>query len=253
MKNENIRLFAKFGKREHLEQITNGKIRFTPTIQYIKIEEEQKNKGQGDKNEGLLHFIPQKLNINGKDYDISKKKINFKVQGVNNIPVLCLMALSAESFENNNDNKYLIELKEDIKETIKRDFTNADTVLLILEPKKLITEIEKICQCKHELVNYYDFKENSFSYYNYLTSVNSDTTGKMQEDDIYKHLLCKDSYFKSQNEYRIIKMDEKIDNAISIDFNFNSKYKLLPIENILKQFKFTNKDWRIINDNSTIL
>lgn len=40
-------LFIKYGKN-HLEQIINGSIRFVPSREYIKLEKEQHNKGQGD-------------------------------------------------------------------------------------------------------------------------------------------------------------------------------------------------------------
>ena len=44
--------FIKYGEKEHLQQIIDGKLRFTPSQTYIKIEEKQHNKGQGDLLEG---------------------------------------------------------------------------------------------------------------------------------------------------------------------------------------------------------
>lgn len=37
--------FIKYGEQEHLQQIIDGKLRFTPSQTYIKIEEKQHNKG----------------------------------------------------------------------------------------------------------------------------------------------------------------------------------------------------------------
>ncbi len=44
----------KFGKRAHLQQIVEGRIRFSPIENYVKLEEQQQIKGQGDKLEAKL-------------------------------------------------------------------------------------------------------------------------------------------------------------------------------------------------------
>lgn len=46
-------IFIKSGEEEHLQQIVDGSLRFSPSQVYVKMEEEQHNKGQGDINELL--------------------------------------------------------------------------------------------------------------------------------------------------------------------------------------------------------
>lgn len=46
--------FVKYGKKEHLQQIVSGKLRFSPSQNYIKMEELLHNKGQGDLLEGKM-------------------------------------------------------------------------------------------------------------------------------------------------------------------------------------------------------
>ena len=45
-------VFIKYGEEEHLKQIVNGSLRFSPSEFYVKMEEEQHNKGQGDMLDG---------------------------------------------------------------------------------------------------------------------------------------------------------------------------------------------------------
>jgi hypothetical protein len=45
-------ILIKYGEEEHLKQIVNGSLRFSPSEVYVKMEEEQHNKGQGDMLDG---------------------------------------------------------------------------------------------------------------------------------------------------------------------------------------------------------
>lgn len=49
-----IEFMIKYGKAEHLQQIIDGSLRLTPSQDYIKIEESQHNRGQGDLLEGKM-------------------------------------------------------------------------------------------------------------------------------------------------------------------------------------------------------
>ena len=60
--------FIKYGEKEHLQQIVDGKLRFTPSQTYIKIEEKQHNKGQGDLLEGRM-----KIKIEGARMELYLK------------------------------------------------------------------------------------------------------------------------------------------------------------------------------------
>ena len=53
-----ITFLYKFGKREHLEQLQNGSIRFMSAAHYQKMEQESGNKGIGDVKDSRIVEVP---------------------------------------------------------------------------------------------------------------------------------------------------------------------------------------------------
>lgn len=94
--------FIRYGEKEHLQQIVDGKLRFTPSQTYIKIEEKQHNKGQGDLLEGKM-----KIKIEGaRMYHLEtneylgifpKSTVVISIQDVSNMPIFCLSYYGEES------------------------------------------------------------------------------------------------------------------------------------------------------------
>jgi len=85
----------KYGKREYLEQIVAGKIRFAPSQTYIKIEEMQNNKGQGDLLEGKMKIKFERAQLFHPETGdllctIYNQTLLMSIQDVNNMPVFCL-------------------------------------------------------------------------------------------------------------------------------------------------------------------
>ena len=60
----------KFGKKEYLEQLINGKIYFSNARRFIAMEEEQQKKGQGDAYEGRI-LLPA-FNVEIHDHDTNE-------------------------------------------------------------------------------------------------------------------------------------------------------------------------------------
>lgn len=85
----------RFGHKEHLEQILNGKIRFTSLKKY----QREENKNIGDINEGIRSFLHQNGDLkitfshplleHGKEIDISKSISSFKDYPDNKKYVAC--------------------------------------------------------------------------------------------------------------------------------------------------------------------
>ena len=63
-----ILFLIKFGKKTHLQDILNNKLRFAPSQQYIEQEQKLYDKGQGDLLEGKMkiHWVFFKFCVNTK-------------------------------------------------------------------------------------------------------------------------------------------------------------------------------------------
>ena len=57
------KFMIKYGKEEHLQQLVDGKIRFAPSQTYVRLEEAQHNKGQGDLLEGKMKIKMQSARL----------------------------------------------------------------------------------------------------------------------------------------------------------------------------------------------
>lgn len=91
--------FIKYGEKEHLQQIVDGKLRFTPSQTYIKIEEKQHNKGQGDllegkmkiKIEGARMYHPETNEYLGT---LPKSTVVISIQDVSNMPIFVYLIMA---------------------------------------------------------------------------------------------------------------------------------------------------------------
>jgi len=239
----------KYGEEEHLKQLVNGKIRFTPSQTYIKIEEMQHNKGQGDLLEGKM-----KLKIEGaRMHDPNTNEfigmlpagdIVISVQDVNNMPVFCLAQYSNENVTDYvNDKNYTIVLSDEKVKKIQGDFPKASHALIILEPDKFIEDVKNITnhQFANGVIHYYDYEINPIQMFMFLTTgsetIQTNAVMSMTYGNRYRHLLCKDISFSSQDEYRFIGLDELISEPVFYSFSFRSQYLIVPIEQLKQPLK----------------
>lgn len=228
------KIFIKYGIKEHLKQIVNGKLRFSPSQNYVKMEELLHNKGQGDLLEGKMllqieggHCCDPKTNELREI--LPKCRMLVDIQDVNNMPVFCLSSyLIAE------DN--ILSLEQNHLDLIKNDFPDATHALIIQAPDTFIQDVYSIAGHKiiSDRIKYYDYSINTIQMYMYLTTgdekiVNNST---MIYDNRYRHLLCKDISFSNQQEYRFIILDELIKSPTFYDFQFNSQYKIVSIDEL---------------------
>lgn len=237
----------KYGKEEHLKQIVNGSIRFAPSQTYVKMEELLHNKGQGDLLDGKM-----KLKIESAemfDYETNNLKaaipnciFTISIQDVNDMPIFCVSHYGCEdtsSYESKN--KYKISLRPDKLNCIKQDFSEATHALIILEPDKFITGVQAINghQITSDQIRYYNYEENSLEMYMYLATGNADIrineTLTLTYENRYRHLLCKDTDFEKQQEYRFIVLDDLISKPVFYQFEFSSEYILVPFDELKKE------------------
>lgn len=233
----------KYGKEEHLKQIIDGKIRFSPSQTYIKMEKELHNKGQGDLLEGKMRI--KSTNTRMHDYETKELKLECPnadfivgLDEVNNMPIFCISKYDMEdTIDYIDKNNYKICISQDEIESIKKDFSSATHALIILEPDRFIDSIKQIDRgIKNGEIRYYDYSINPLQMFMYLTTgeeeIITNQVLSFTEDNKYRILFCKDIAFANQKEYRFINTQRLIDEAISCDFNFNTKYLLIPIEEL---------------------
>lgn len=237
-----LRYFVKYGEEKHLQQIVDGALRFTPSQTYVKLEETQHNKGQGDLLEGKFKIKIESAKMFHPETDellgvFPKSTLTISIQDVSNMPIFCLSHYGDEYIEEVDGEEKIVFDENHIQE-IKCDFPKATHALIILEPEKFIGDVENIVghEVVGDVIHYYDYDINSLQMYMFLTTGNTelkkDEMLTMTYDNRYRHLLCKDISFEKQREYRFIGIDELIEEPIFYSFDFSSRYMIVPIEQL---------------------
>ena len=166
--------------------------------------------------------------------------VTISIQDVNNIPIFCLSHYD-EKYIKELDGKRNIILKEKELENVQKDLPKATHALIILEPEKFIQDVHKSLDNKvvDDEIRYYNYDENPLEMYTFLATGNTKRIQSgvqyMEYKNRYRHLLCKDIDFENQREYRFIALDEMITSPKFYDFEFTSKYMLVPIDELKKE------------------
>lgn len=235
----------KFGRKEHLEQIVNGNVRFSPAEVYVKQEKEQHEKGQGDLLEGKIGIYFEELKFKDektKDVVMERKqeRVLLTIDKINENPIFCLSEFHEDDVEDYiNNSNYQIKIKKEKIESLKKDFKDADSALIILQPDVFISDVNAIENHKvfsHEIL-YYDYSSKipDLDMFEFLcnTKVTKENSRLfMSIEDSYRILFCKDKDFINQQEYRFVIVDEKITKPQFYSFTFNSRYLLVSIEEL---------------------
>lgn len=245
------KFLIKYGKKDHLQQIVDGQIRFAPSQTYIRIEEQQHNKGQGDLLEGKMKIKMQRARLHSIGTNELIKELPagtmlVSLQDVNNMPVFCISQYDEHQITDYIDElNYTISLSNEKIEAIQKDFPDASHALIILEPDKFIHDVSNIDDHKFvsDSIHYYDYEINPMQMFMFLTTgeetVQQNIELSMTYDNRYRSLLCKDISFSQQDEYRFIEISELISEPIFYSFNFTSRYLLVPIEQLKKPLLIT--------------
>ncbi|AZV56766.1 hypothetical protein [Clostridium sp. AWRP] len=219
----NILFLAKFSELSNLKKLKNGNMYFSNAENFRKIEEEQFIRGQGDKYDGMFNiftvsakFIPNKSTDN--EYVVNNIPFSIDFEGNKNKAVFCIMAGTKENcIEYEGKNHYKIKFNKEQSNLIKNHFRNADSVLIIKNPLAFIENIHTniknhICDNK---VFYYKNNRLTDKFINFIFQTNFNNIGKREmsinQNNVHRFLLCKDEFFKLQQEYRFILYDTFID------------------------------------------
>lgn len=162
------KFMIKYGKEEHLQQLVDGKIRFAPSQTYVRLEEAQHNKGQGDLLEGKMKIKMQSARLHSIETnelirELPAGTMVVSLQDVNNMPVFCISQYDERQISDYTDElHYTITLSDEKIECIQNDFPEASHALIILEPDKFINEVRNIDGHRFvsDSIRYYDYDIN---------------------------------------------------------------------------------------------
>lgn len=232
---KDIYFFVKFGKKEYLESLYRGIVRFNTLGFYKNYEEDnEKKKGIGDKTEGclLINNISIKLIshvTNELIFEGPADSAVFQSPEYLTKPVMCLSFID-------NDNLWIKEKKEDsINAKIK--FSNEQKEMyrefgdsaLVIHPVNFLEKINNILSRQglshiKGAVEYSDFSINQLQRIQHYI------------DGDAKAVFWKDKFFEPQKEYRIFILNRDISEPFEINIGSMSNYAcLIPAEDLLNE------------------
>lgn len=244
-------IFIKYGKEQHLQQIVDGSIRFAPSQNYVIMEQELHNKGQGDLLDGKMKIKAESVRLHHPEtnellWTLPQCQFIVSIQDVNNMPVFCLSKYDGTDILAEKD-KMFVDIDKTKIDGIKNDFKDATHALIIFEPEKFIEDVSKIKGYKivSDTIRYYDYEYNTIQMYSFLSSgmeeYNKNVEKAVTYDNRYRHLLCKDTSFSVQQEFRFVILDQLIDEAVFYPIDFSSKYIIVPIDDLYNKIPFLER------------
>ncbi len=234
-----ILFFVIIGKMDHLQQIIDGSLRFSPSQRYIELEEKQHNKGQGDLLEGRMKIKCTSVKVYHPDTNqflgkIENVVVTMAIQDVKNIPAFCLTAGNRlHCLEYINECEYTVKFNDIQKNTILKNFPDADAALVFLQPEKFINDITRKYNCISDFIRYYDYDILTTDMLCTILGVEEikpKTKYYLTYDNKFRHLLCKDMAFKNQDEYRFLILGEYIEEPKKYEYELTSDYILVNLK-----------------------
>lgn len=228
---DKIICLLKFGEKEHMEGLACGEMYFSNALNFRQIEEKELIKGQGDKLEGGSSIQAQDVTMidnESKEIICSGFRGNFLVhyEPANLLPVYCLFACYEKDCTVHDDGTLEFHFSEEVKENIKEHFPRANSVAIIKNPDEFIANVKATIgtESVSGLVNYFSLygfdsaegKANDLQYFKYLTQdippqkVEEGLKYTFSAKYVYRSLLCKDVFFRNEQEYRFILPNDKI-------------------------------------------
>ncbi|SKC58121.1 hypothetical protein [Maledivibacter halophilus] len=242
MGSQEILFLVKFGRREHLVELENGKVYFSNSGRFNDIEKEQLKKGQGDTLDGRMLINATDVVIRDHESDkvinrIDEAIMNMGFDGVNKMPVFCLTSGFITDCEYYySANRYKIKFDKEKERIIREHFGDADSALVIETPKDFIRCVTQAFEekCYSELVRYYDMSILTMDRLEYLTGASDRFNNKrvftMTTDNVYRHLYCKDDFFIQQQEFRFVVPEITITNPKTFDIEKGFKSRLVSVD-----------------------
>ncbi len=214
-------LFIKFGEKEHLKSLQNGKLYMRNLKYYNDLEKDTGIFGIGDVNDGKFILNNIHFHIHEKDTDkyigeFVSPKISLEQDDFKYAPVFCLYTMDKrnlfkEGVKKDDEGIYEFHLgfNSSDKENISKNFK--DYALLILNNDIFLEKIKKAflnnnIEIVGNKVSYTDLNINDADYVKDIS--NSNTRIPFWKDK---------NKFDYQQEYRILGLNKRIEDSIELD------------------------------------
>ena len=245
-----VKFFLKFGKRSRLKNLQDGKLFFSHAKKFRYYEDKLQMKGQGDRLEGGMMIAAKDMAItDNKNYRLElagNNSVIFRIEAASLLPVFCVFSCFEKDCVVSQSGKLSVKLSDEQKETIYSHFPKADTVAIISNPEQFISDVQSTIgfECKSELVHYFHLNKldsgmniaNDMEYYQYLMKdipPKKEGRGKrysLKAEHAYRSLLCKDEFFRGEQEYRFILPGIKIEEPRLFPVQLQQKIELQDLD-----------------------
>jgi len=203
--------FLKF--TDYPDSLLDGEVYMGTLKNYIEMEKESGLKGRGDKFEAAQVFYDLDVTMSTIDTKkvIAKGKaanLYVRVNGDENKPVYCLFALTDKHFkyvsEDDENMHFILDIADDDVQHMLEKFSSQ---LVLLQATELLKRFEQKSNEKdyaiaHGFVEYDDYFINN--------SKRLESYFKRSQDVFF----WKDKYFEKQNEYRVVILNQEIEEAL---------------------------------------
>lgn len=242
-----VKYFLKFGEAEHLQEFVSGNLYCSNANIFHGIETNEKIKGQGDNLEASSKIVTHGITVMDQN---TQKVITHSNNATGlvrygpalKMPVFCLFSVFSDDCIE-TDAGHTFKLQEETKKVIIQHFPKADSVVLIPNPDRFLSDISDSInfQIHHGLVHYFNIDRpvQDMEYLNYLTQdsppikIGNTKTYQFYYQYAYRSLFCKDVFFADEQEYRIVLPTEQITKGTAYPVNFSTKYEVQDLQAFL--------------------
>ena len=248
-----IKYFLKFGQKKYIEAFADGTLYCSNAQTFWGIEDELKIKGQGDKLEASSRFFGQRMFVyDWEDLNLVSEVPNcsglVRYEPAERIPVFCLFAVYEDDCVTECHDGTSIKLSKKVQKTIREHFPKADAVAIIDNPDSFLSDIENSIgrKIKHGEVQYFYIDKGlptgdgrramDVQYMKYLVQdeppvvENGKKICRFLAKHVYRSLLCKDVFFRDEQEYRIILLDDEISKGTSYPVKYSCKIRVMDLD-----------------------
>lgn len=247
--------FLKFGEYEHMKALARGEMYFSNASNFRKIEENELIRGQGDKLEGGTSIKVKNMKVTD---NVSNDTLHSNIagslcifyDGVKQLPVYSLFACNEKDCTLHNDGTLEFHFTDETKKSIRKHFPKADSVAIIKNPDKFIINVEKTIGTVvfSDLVRYFDIYANNMeeinndlNYISYwleiATHIQEGNEHKytINENNVFRFLLCKDIFFENEQEYRFILPKDTIKKGTIYHIRLNQAISVVNLKELFEK------------------
>ena len=234
---EDVNMYVKFLNKEYLNDLLNGSIYMNNFEYFIKLEKEQKNKGQGDKLE-LAHVVrSNKVTIRDPKTKMVIATAPFgelieRYTGSEKLPVFCLTHLYASDFVITKVEGNVITAKIELPLEDQKLFeeTFGDTAVVL--SNEFTSRFIEAAKNSNLGLAIGDVLYQDYDFY-------SSTRRKEFDEQSLNILFWKDKFFKQQREARFILVNKSVENNFVLNIgDISGKSKVTSTKELLTDTEF---------------